>query len=328
MRRMMARSHFEDKGQALLGRIGQTLSRVSMALIATVAAGFLVAGLITPAAALVFSDSGSGTVDTVTINLQSDVGEMFDVFFEIGLNAGCKSSEQGEGDDPDGDCSFLTAAEQTALANSTLSASLWVEITAISLSGDPGDDTIEFVLTLEDTSIFASPFFDGINSKLTSFAIDTVSDDLSAAAITNNEGAVAGFSDTDWSADIDVTFPTLGMVDACIFAGSCTGGMGFGLEPGEVDQMTLLLTGDFESDSNLLLSLSTLGIKWQTNAGEILGFDTCINGGPCFQESLETFPGLITQTVEVPEPTSLALFGIGLAGLGFMTRRRRKAGTA
>ena len=69
---MMEGSHFEDKGQALLGRIGQTLSRVSMALIATVAAGFLVAGSSAPAAALVISDSGSGTNDTVVIDLVTD----------------------------------------------------------------------------------------------------------------------------------------------------------------------------------------------------------------------------------------------------------------
>jgi len=33
---------------------------------------------------------------------------------------------------------------------------------------------------------------------------------------------------------------------------------------------------------------------------------------------------LVTDPVPIPEPSTLALFGIGLAGLGVMTRRRRK----
>ena len=45
--------------------------------------------------------------------------------------------------------------------------------------------------------------------------------------------------------------------------------------------MTLLLTGDFETDLDLMLALSTFGAKWQTDAADFLSMiAACTNGGP------------------------------------------------
>ena len=67
------------------------------------------------------------------------------------------------------------------------------------------------------------------------------------------------------------------------------------------------------------------GPVYQPSLGAIGGplfFDTIIIGlvggdGP------ELYDNIIFNTVSVPEPSTLALFAIGLAGLGFMMRRRR-----
>lgn len=98
-----------------------------------------------------------------------------------------------------------------------------------------------------------------------------------------------------------------------------------------------LTTGDvsligslgFASNSNFGLSFDQMGTLWGLNAtGEIYRIDTStgqasspvrvtLNGATT---QLTGFEGLAIQ--QIPEPGSLALLGIGLAGLGFMRRRR------
>jgi PEP-CTERM motif len=92
-------------------------------------------------------------------------------------------------------------------------------------------------------------------------------------------------------------------IDVCIFFQNCSGGSApNGLRAGETDSLKLLLTGNFGSTTELLF----FPAKFQTNQGSYEP-GGCINCG----------------SNNAPEPSILALLGIGLALVGFAHRRRQ-----
>jgi hypothetical protein len=88
-------------------------------------------------------------------------------------------------------------------------------------------------------------------------------------------------------------------VEICAFGGvNCSGGANGGIYAGTSDFFTVLLGGTWGSS----VDISPIGVRYQTGYGSF------------------TF-----EATEVPEPSTVALVGLGLLGLGFARFRRRAA---
>ena len=108
--------------------------------------------------------------------------------------------------------------------------------------------------------------------------------------------------------------PSLATVEVCVFGGqNCSGGGNGGIYgAGGSDTFSILLAGNWGNS----VEINPIGFKYQTGYGSF-EFTTCTSN--CGS----TPPGV----TEVPEPQTLALLGLGLAGMAF-TRKRKQAAKA
>lgn len=176
----------------------------------------------------------------------------------------------------------------------TLTAEIDFDLTSISTT------QAVFNVTVRNTTAVSTPG----DNRLVSFGIDNVTPNLTSATGSNGWQAT-------WSATGDANISNSYKVELCVWDGSnCTGGQNQGVAEASSESLTLTLNAANFGGETPSVSFDTFFARYQAigaNDGSD-AFPSC--EGPCGGGG------------KLPEPSTIALLGLGLAGMGYMRRRK------